>query len=483
MTILKQLRFEQKLLLVFIGLSLLLLAAMVAIALQFESRLIDETERNINQVVQTIHSSTQKLSAEKGADLDELMRFIQDAKANRGVKEVSVIGSNEQVVASSNPSKVGQRRDFPGREIVVREQFGVRDSSGHHIHYIIRVPLLRDGHVIGLVETSIFVDDFRYLLRLFFLRTLALAVLALVAICAVAYVALRRISRPLRDLTAAAARVAEGDLTAALVLSGADEVGRLADSFNAMTVKLAERRLLEERVRELERHALLAEMAASLAHEIRNPLNLINLTADHLSSQFKPPQDDRAKSFEGLIASLKAEVRHLNQMVGAFLQSGRPPRIARQRFPFAEIAAEVVTLLKAPLTQKRITVSADIPSQAQLLADKEQLRLVLLNLVLNASQAVPEGGTIAIDARQNGDAFLFTVSDNGPGIPPGSHEKVFEAYFSDRPGGTGLGLALARRIIEQHGGSISARNLPGGGAQFTVSIPITMEDHGHSPDR
>jgi len=480
---LKQLRFEHKLLLVFVGLSLLLLAAVVVIALQFESRLIFETEKDIDQLVQTVHFSAQKLSAEKGADLDALMLFIQEAKANRAVKEVSVIGSNEEVVASSNPSKVGQRRNLPGGEIVVREQFGVRDSSGHHIHYIVRVPLLRDNRVIGLVETSIFVDDIRYLLRQFYLRTLALSVLVLVVILGVAYVALRKLSQPLRDLTIAAARVAEGDLTVALAPSGTDEVGRLADSFNAMTGKLAEQRLLEDRVRELERHALLTEMAASLAHEIRNPLNLINLTADHLASQFKPQRSDHAKSFVDLIAALKDEVRHLNQMVEAFLQSSRPPKIARQRFPFQEIASQVITLLKVPLAQKRVTVATDIVPQAEPLADKEQLRLVLLNLVLNASQAVPEGGAIDIAARQDGDAFTFTVSDNGPGIPQGSSEQVFEPYYTERPGGTGLGLALARRIIEQHGGSISARNLPGSGAQFEVTIPMTAEDHAHSTDR
>ena len=480
---LKRLRFEHKLLLVFIGLSLLLLAAVVTIALQFEARLIAETEKDIDQVVQTVHFSAQKLSAERGADLDELMRFIQEAKANRAVKEVSVIGSNEEVVASSNPSKVGQRRNLSRSEIVVREQFGVRDSSGHHLHYIVRVPLLRDNRVIGLVETSIFVDDIRYLLRQFYLRTLALSALVLLVIVAVAYVALRMLGRPLRDLTAAAARVAEGDLSVALVPSGADEVGRLADSFNAMTAKLAEQRLLEDRVRELERHALLTEMAASLAHEIRNPLNLINLTADHLSAQFKPQRNDQAKSFDDLIASLKDEVKHLNQMVGAFLQSGRPAKISKQRFPFAEIAAQVITLLKVPLAQKRVRVATDIDPRAELLADKEQLRLVLLNLVLNASQAVPEGGAISIAARQDGGAFAFSVSDDGPGLPPGSAERVFEPYVTGRPGGTGLGLALARRIVEQHGGTISAGDRPGGGARFKVNLPSQTEHHDHGPDR
>jgi signal transduction histidine kinase len=471
-------RFQTKLMLVFILLLLTVVGLMAFFNYQNAKKLLGEVEADLQEIVNTVHFSTRKLSTEKGPDREFLEKFIEEFKAKKGVKEVSIVSNRHEVIASSNPKRIGrQEKALSGKEIVVQEQFGVQDSgrdsgSSKRIRYEVRMPLIRDDRVIGLVQTSISLTDFRHLLREAYVKNMFIAMTALLLTCGASFFILHRLNKPLRILSSAAEKVAFGDLTVRISGLGQDEMGRLAFSFNGMILKLAEQKALEERLRHMERQAILAELASALAHEIRNPLNLINLTADHLGDQFRPEDTLRRDDYLGLVSSLKSEVKHLNHVVGDFIALGRPHRLQKARFRLEELIEQVEVMVKQQLATKGVHFRSDCPSDLRLMADQEQMRLVLLNLLLNAIQAVGRGGRISISSRLDGDGMLvLSVSDDGKGVEPANLELIFEPYFTKRDGGTGLGLALVRRIMEEHGGRIVASNNPEGGLTMELSIP------------
>jgi signal transduction histidine kinase len=469
-------RFQTKLMLVFILLLLSVVGLMAFFSFQNAKRLLGEVESDMQDIVNTVHFSTRKLSTEKGPDREFLEKFIEEFKAKKGVKEVSIVSNRHEVIASSNPKRIGRKdQGLSGKEIVVREEFGAPDSGREgtrRLRYEVRMPLIRDDHVIGLVQTSIGLTDFRTLLREAYMKNLGIAITALSVACGASFFILYRLNKPIRSLSTAADRVSSGDLTVKIPYLGTDEMGRLASSFNGMILKLAEQKSLEDRVRGLERQAILAELASTLAHEIRNPLNLINLTADHLGDQFLPEDAERRSDYQGLIGSLKSEVKHLNHVVGDFLALGRPHKLHKLDFRLEGLLEQVEMMVKQQLATKGIRFSIDCPEDLRLVADQEQIRLVLLNLLLNSVEAVGKGGRIRIRARlDSGGMLKLAVIDDGKGVDPENLELIFEPYFTKRDGGTGLGLALVRRILDEHGGRIQARNNPEGGLSMEVELP------------
>ncbi len=438
--------------------------------------LLKDIGDDLQEIGNTVHMSSQKLSADKGPDREMLESFIKEAAAQKNVREVHVISNHQEIVASSNPSKLGHKAKLTGKEIIVHEELGVVDSGGSNLHYEVRVPILKDQNVIGVVQTSILLPDFRGLVREALIRNLMVALAGLLLAFIASSYLLHRFNQPLRVLGAAATKVAGGDLAVRLPEARqSNEVARLNIAFNSMIERLAERRTLRDRLQQLERQSLVSEMAASLAHEIRNPLNLINLTAGHLESSFTSADPEKQNHFEELMKSLQGEVKHLNQVVYHFLSASRPGRLHQEVFPLHALVGEARELIKPQFSSKKIDLKNEVEPAFQLRADKEQMRLLLLNLMINAVEAAAEGGNIEITASNfsegGKDWANIRVNDNGSGIHPEDLEHVFDAYFTRKDNGVGLGLALVRRIAEEHGGSVMASNRPEGGACFEVRIP------------
>lgn len=465
-------RLQTKFLIAFAVFFAIASGCMIFFLMQSQRTVVQTVSKDVQNILQSVHFSSQEISAERSSDREALTRIIEDAKSNPTVKEVSIVSSSEKVVASSNPAKIGKRKTITGKEIIVRARFGPGDSSsGQHPRYEVTMPIVRDKKVIGLVETSFIVSDFSDLLHRLYVRNIAVAASAFLVLFAMSSFVLYNLIRPLRRLTGAAEAVASGDLSVRVNYKSRDEIGRLASTFNLMTDKLLELKDLEEKLRIMDRRAVLSETAATLAHEIRNPLNLINLTADHLSHSFRPDEPKQREAYEGMIASLKAEVRHLNTMVEEFMTIGKPIRIRKATFPLSELLAQVELLVKQHLVSKQLSLRFALPEPLPLHADQEQLRLVFLNLLLNAIDASPAKGAIAIAAYKEPSSTVITVADQGPGIDQASIDRIFEPYFSKRPDGMGLGLAMARRIVEAHNGSITVKNRESGGACFEIRLP------------
>ena len=476
-SILRLVSLQTRLLLAFTVLLFAVAGLMSYFHVRTAQRLLTEIGDDLQDIGNTVHLSTQKLSADKGPDREKLESFVKEALAQKNVREVHVISSHQEIVASSNPSKLGRKVKLTGKEIVIREELGTPDTAGRNLHYDIRVPILRDQQVIGVVQTSVLLPDFRGLVREALIKNLVIALMALLLAFAASSYLLHRLNKPLRTLSVAATKVAGGDLALRLPeLPRNDEMAKLNIAFNAMVERLAERRSMQDRLRQLERQSLVSEMAASLAHEIRNPLNLINLTAGHLEESFTPADPEKQPHFEELMKSLQGEVRHLNQVVHHFLSASRPGRLHQERFALRELVEEARVLLRPQFSLKNAELRNEVGEALQLRADKEQMRLLLLNLLLNAVEAVPEKGWIAVEARSDTDKsgkgwVNLYVRDNGTGIHPDDVERVFDAYFTRKDTGVGLGLALVKRIAEEHGGSVLASNGPDGGACFEIRIP------------
>jgi len=226
-----------------------------------------------------------------------------------------------------------------------------------------------------------------------------------------------------------------------------------------------------EHMKRADRLAAIGNLAAGLAHEIRNPLASIEGAAGILDGG--QITEDQRQEFVGII---KKECRRLNRMLGNLLDFARPRSPQRQSVRVEPLLESVISLVghaaeSAKVRWRKVVV----PSDAVLNGDGEQLKQVILNLVLNAMQAMPDGGEICLMARFENSSLLIEVSDQGGGIEPENLDKIFNPFFTTKEQGTGLGLAVAHQIVSQHGGILRARNNPDRGMTFSILLPGTKE--------
>ncbi len=276
-----------------------------------------------------------------------------------------------------------------------------------------------------------------------------------------------RVTRPVKALRDAAARVAAGDLAARVDVRASGEVGELVRAFNAMTADLAQSRV---RLAQAERIAAWREVARRLAHEIKNPLTPIAMSVETLRDALDRRRADFREIFDEGTRAISDEVRRLKRILDEFTRFARLPAPEREPVAPEELVAAVLALFPEP--PPGVAVSREVePALPPVLADRDQILQVLLNLVRNALDAMPGGGALRIRAARAPGGVAFTVSDTGGGVPREDLARVFEPYFTTKESGTGLGLAIAHRIAEEHGGRLEVASPPDAGATFTLTLP------------
>jgi signal transduction histidine kinase len=283
-----------------------------------------------------------------------------------------------------------------------------------------------------------------------------------------------RFSQPIANLSMAARRVAEGDLNVRVPDDKrSDEMGQLASRFNEMTSQLERSRELEAQLQQAEKSAVIGRLGSAIAHEIRNPLNYINLTLDHLRSKFSPDDPDKKKTFEKLTSQLKGEVARINQQISDFLNYSRPAKADLQPVDARKVVEDSLRLVEAQANESDIKISVvEHESVPMILGDPEFLRSVFNNLFINAVQAMGgEGGKLSVKLSPEGEYVRFEVSDTGAGIPEENISKIFEPYFSTKETGTGLGLAIVQKIVDVHNGTIVVESNVDDGTRFIVRLP------------
>lgn len=246
----------------------------------------------------------------------------------------------------------------------------------------------------------------------------------------------------------------------------------LADSYRQLQLQSERIMTIEEQLRQSEKLSTLGEMAAVLAHEIRNPLGSIRVAAEILRDDYRPGNPKH----EFLEIQIK-ETDRLNRVVEDFLRMARqrPQELHRCRL---HDELETIVTLTVPEARRREVALTLIPApeEVTVCADGEKLRQALLNLVINALQACQPGGKVTIGVSQHDTSAEIRISDTGPGISLKLQQRIFEPFFTTKPDGTGLGLAVAQKIIISHNGSLRLEGAPGQGACFIISLPLAQED-------
>jgi signal transduction histidine kinase len=276
------------------------------------------------------------------------------------------------------------------------------------------------------------------------------------------------LTRSLRDLSDAADAVSRGDLSHHVPVGGKDEVGRVAEAFNTMTQSLVG---TLERLSTRESLAAVGQFAASLAHEVRNPLTAIRLDLQRVQEALPADFDlyeDHARALD--------EIQRLNDTVESALASARTGASQEVRVDLKGPIHAAAQASAPAFTRNGAELTLDLaPPPSIVLGDEGALEQLFLNLLQNAAEALTVGGDVVVTSNtEDGDAVVV-VSDSGPGLPPELLEKVFEPLFTTRPEGTGLGLTVARRIAMAHGGTLELESAPAGGLRAVVRLPIINE--------
>ncbi len=288
-----------------------------------------------------------------------------------------------------------------------------------------------------------------------------------------AFVLGSQILGPVRRLTAEVG--SEGDTTPA-----GDEVKALSHSVRGLIQNVDHTRseLLKSResLLQADKMALVGKLAAGMAHSIRNPFTSVKMRLFSLSRSLKLT-DTQKEDFD----VISEEIRHVDTIVQNFLEFSRPPKLKIQSVSPSMVVDQAITLLKHRLKSYNVEVTIEREQYLpEIEADPEQIKEVIVNLVVNACEAMERGGSIVIQeqesmVRSKERGVLIRMSDNGPGIPEPIRDKVLQPFFTTKEEGTGLGLSIAVRIIEEHNGRLEIESNQGGGATFIISLPLFQE--------
>lgn len=397
--------------------------------------------------------------------LEAYLKALKDA----GVTHINVASLSGEIVASTNPAQVGKKikpkmRHTPSKESPIHisgEMHDVDiDPSVAQTAYAIQFPIVQGDKVLGFAEIRGEMDAVGELLRrIYLIRLVWILVTMLAGIFAAVYLAFR-FTKPVDMLVKGAQQVAEGNLYVSLPVQGSDEMGRLAQTFNQMVDRLREHRELQERLNQAEKLSLLGRFSATVAHEVRNSLNFINLSIDQIRAKHASNNERTSGELQRNLGNIKDEVSRLNRLVNDFLAAGRQMPPEKAPCDLATITEEARALVEKQARRQNISIALDLPTDLPPFPlDAAQIKTCFLNILTNAIQAMPRGGQIRIRAQSLPEAGAAGVlqlrfADSGPGIPPEEREKVFMPFYSTKATGFGLGLAITKKIVEDHGGRV-----------------------------
>ncbi len=374
------------------------------------------------------------------ADADYVLNFrkvagverqIEELGREAGVASVALLDRDLTVLVHSDPALVGQRRSDPTLAAALAEgrSFSrlVDDAAARPVFEVVR-PLTLDGSRLGLLTIGFSTAPMERAWR--------------------------------QDVHSGVV------LGVAVLVAGALGMGLI---FYVQQRHLEEVRSLEMEMARRERLAALGDVAAAFAHEVRNPLNAVSMGLQRLRAEFAP---EPAADYARFVDVMQGEVRRLNAIVEQFIALARPLPLTPGPVALDDVLRELAALVEGQARTAGVTVRLALPpTLPPLVADRDRLKQVLLNLVVNALQAMSAGGTLTLRAEAGRDHVAVAVTDSGPGIPAEALTRIFDPYFTTKAGGLGLGLTIARRIVEAHGGSLEAESQPGRGTTFHVRLP------------
>ena len=279
-----------------------------------------------------------------------------------------------------------------------------------------------------------------------------------------------RVTKPVESLATAARRVALGDLAAKVEVESHDELGELASSFNQMTTDLLQQK---ERTLQAERVAAWRELARRLAHELKNPLFPLQVTVENLIRAREKAPEMFDEVFREGTSTLLAEINNLKTIIGRFSEFSKMPQPQRRPTQLNDVVESVLRVFQAQLQGNakiatRLKLASDLP---EISADSDLLHRALSNLVLNAIDAMPNGGELTIRTQRFDDSVAVSISDTGAGLTEEECQRLFTPYYTTKKHGTGLGLAIVQSVVSDHGGRISVESVKEKGTTFRIELP------------
>ncbi len=351
------------------------------------------------------------------------------------------------------------------------------------------------GNTIGMLYVGSLERPYKDILWRNLYAFLGITLLAVVLISVVAMNIAEKISRPIRAMADAARKITEGDYSQKVEVTSDTEIGFLAHNFNTMVAELVRahqelkewaetlERKVEKRTAELramqahliqsEKLAGVGKLAAGVAHEINNPLTCV-LTNSSLMLSDLPPDDPRREDLQTVID----ETLRCRKIVKGLLDFARQTKPQKQDINLNKVVEDVLSLVRNQASFQNIAIRTEMdPDLPSVLADADQMRQVVLNIILNAADAMPQGGTLRIRSQSDSTAnqVILRISDTGPGVPLEIQDKLFEPFFTTKKTGTGLGLSIAYGIMERHKGALKVESSPGHGTTIVVILSTDVK--------
>jgi len=353
--------------------------------------------------------------------------------------------------------------------------------------------------VLGVIDVTVSLSDVDAQMSLARRQVLAVSLVSVVAICiVVTLILLHFIERPVKELVLGTKRISGGDLDHYIPVTTKDEMGHLAASFNQMTwdLKQAQEEIregirtlehkVEERTGELkaaqsqllhsEKLAAVGALAATVAHEINNPLTGVYTYIKLMERKIDQGQwgAEDVEKYKGFLDTSRREVERTTAIVQNLLDFTRPKDPIRKPLNLVRIVEESLALIRNKLNLQNIAVVNLMSPLPEVQADPGHMKQVFLNLLINAGEAMEEGGTLTIrtDHHPETDTVTVSVSDTGVGIEEKNLARIFDPFFSTKKKGTGLGLSVVHGIVTRHGGKVEIDSAPGKGTSFRVVLPV-----------
>ena len=426
-------------------------------------------------------------SAMKSGIRGEMSEVLDLHRTYEGVKELRVfdLKGHEVFAEQKGPDEARVREIIKTGKIM---QFDKEIKGGPAVSYLIPIPnepechrchgeteALRGALLLSLSLEEMRRDISRYRQRFFFLFALIAMAISVSTIFAVN----RLFLKPLNRIRKGAELIGRGDFRYQVPVASHDEVGDLAQTFNQMAIQLKDSfesiQKSQERIIQAEKLSSLGQLSARLAHELKNPLTSIKMILQAILNGSSAPEMTK----EDAEVILK-EVKKLDSILTQFLSFAKPSRLELRPLNLGHVIEEVLSLMKAEFNRSKVEVLLEISGLPEIIGDYEKMTQILINLLHNSIEAMPEGGKLKIGVQEifdnNQRKVLFRVEDSGQGIPEEYRKKVFDPFFTTKEGGTGLGLSIVYSIIKEHHGSIDLQSQVGKGTVFTITFEERLKE-------
>lgn len=469
------LSLNRKLIFMMLFLSFILISVLMFLYSQSEQALFREIERQTMELTKAIQVGVEEVTASGATDEARLSKYLKELNA-KGIKEISIISNADEIVASSNLAKVGQPITHKRKELIIRAELGEPISDEGSTYNVI-LPVVAGNTQYGYIHLKINKDDFSQILRINALKRVVATIFVFGIGIVMALILSKRYTQPIQNVVDAAMRVAAGDLNQNIPVQSRDEIGKLSESFNFMVQRLRETRILEEKLREAEHLSGLGQLSRNMAHEIRNPLNFISLSVDHIAEKYAPSDEVDRKRFDNLISGIKQEIHRLNKLVNDFLDYSRPIKLNIHKVMASYLLENVVALIWAKAEADGINIIKDYSADVEIAVDPDLFKSCILNTITNAFHAMEtsQEKTLTIKTEIAGGEFVLSIKDSGIGVSQENISRIFEPFFSTKQNGLGLGLPMTARVMEEHGGRVEFNSTEGNGSEVKLILPLSKE--------